>query len=302
MANKIALQCAWGEYFGSGHIQRMGSLLRYLLMEKGIQAKLVTSPAPPFSLDEMRNHVSSAIEPGTELIIRDMRDSTVQEIEALKKIAPVIVIDDCGEGRNAADLAVDLLPNLAHPRTHETIKEAPFLYGFNFTKSINDLPHKDFTKDIDFCIYAGFDATQEYRMFLTGLIPDDASAVILDGKESKLIYHGKTFETDMIYPFPMLFGKSLISHFGITLFEGNLCGCRIFTINPTDYHSQLADNAAGLLGLTNFGVYPRVDDIRIKNSLKEAASVPKRNINFKELQGQIAHNTDLFFDIIKPYL
>lgn len=302
MANKIALQCAWGNYFGSGHIQRMGSLLNYLTVDKKIQAKLITSPPPPFSLDEIHNKVSSEIEKDTDLIIRDIRDSTVQEIEDLKKIAPVIVIDDCGEGRKSADLAVDLLPNLKYPRKHETIKEAPFIYGYNFTKAITELPHKEFIKDIDFCIYAGFDAAQEYRNFLISLIPDGASAVILDGKESTLLYHGKTFKTDMVYPFPMLFGKNLISHFGITLFEGDLCGCRIFTINPEDYHSQLADNAAGLLGLTNFGVYPRVDDIRIKNSLKDAASAQKSNINFTELKKQISHNMDLFFDTIKPLM
>ncbi|MGL4369058.1 MAG: hypothetical protein ACRCUT_05215, partial [Spirochaetota bacterium] len=191
MPTKIALQCAWGDYYGSGHIQRMGALLHYLLSEKGIEAYLVTDPAPSFSSEDISSHTAASISPDTGLIIRDMRDSTEEQISALKRTAPVIVIDDLGAGRDCADLALDLLPNLKYPLAAPSFFEAPFIYGYNFYKAITQLPHKEFAKDVDFCVYAGFNAGQEYCDYLQSLVPSDSSAVILDGKESVLIYHGK---------------------------------------------------------------------------------------------------------------
>ncbi|MGL4368968.1 MAG: hypothetical protein ACRCUT_04755, partial [Spirochaetota bacterium] len=105
-----------------------------------------------------------------------------------------------------------------------------------------------------------------------------------------------------VYPFPMLFAKNLISHFGITLFEGSLCGCRLFSINPSQYHSQLTETASPLLDISNFGVYPDIDEAAAKNRLKEAASVPTRNISFSNLQDQVRHNFDLAFEKIKPFI
>ena len=280
----------------------MASLCDYLRIEKKLDPYLVTTPAPPFSSREILSRVSSSLSEDTSLIIRDMRDSTEEQISRLKKIAPVIVIDDLGKGRDKADFAVDLLPNLVHPITSSSFSETPFLYGYNFTKSITELPAKMFAKDIDFCIYAGFNADQRYIDFLLSLIPDDANAVILDGRQSLLFRRGQKIETDMAYPFPMLFGKNLISHFGITLFEGSLCGCRLFSINPSDYHSKLADRAAILLGLENFGVYPSIDEGAVKNSLKEAATVPTRNIRSRTLKRQVRKGFDLFFDKIKPFI
>jgi hypothetical protein len=252
--NKIALVTSWGENFGTGHLYRMATLLDYLLAEHDIETCLVADPAPSFLEQKLLPRIVQSVPQDSTLIIRDMRDSSVEEIELLKQLAPVLVIDDCGEGRSSADAAIDLLPNLKYPASIKPFGEMPFLFGYNFYAAVRSLLTGDrLQKRFDFCFYAGANPSLDYISFVLQLIPSAASSIVIDAEKTMVYKNGKFSESDMQYPWPLLCSENLISHFGVTIFEGALCGCNIFTINPTSYHSQLSDIAP--VKLNNFGVY-----------------------------------------------
>jgi hypothetical protein len=275
----------------------MASLLNFL-RQQGFNPYLVTNP-DSFPLPEFRHTILPEINDDTNLIIRDSRDSSSSQISLLKKIAPVIAIDDLGEGRADADLAIDLLPNLVYTQREQ---DSPFIYGYSFTKAIHEYPQLETVKDIDFCVYAGFGASAEYVSFLKDILPYDSRSVILDGVLSVEIMKGKTYLSALNYPKTAVSSKNFISHFGISLFEGNLCNCKTFSINPTGYHSKLADLAGPLIGTENFGVYSDFDLDSVKNRLKEAASVQKRSIRIAEVRDQIDFRLNRFYEKIKPFI
>lgn len=299
--NKIALVTSCGGGFGTGHLYRMATLLDFLLVDRNLESYLVAETLPHFPDKNLSAHVVEDIPRNTTLIIRDMRDSSVEEIKSLKRIAPVMVIDDCGEGRGQADEAVDLLPNLKFSSSLKPFDEMPFLFGYNFYSAVKALlPGDKLPKRFDFCFYAGADPTVEYISFVKSLLPSTVSAIIVDGKKTLLYEHGKTTESDIQYPEPVLFSENLISHFGITLFEAYLCGCNVFTINPTLYHSQLSDTAT--VELTNFGIYPDINTEKAKKDLKASVSIHRKVMSADELKNQVVRHTERIFKFIEPFM
>jgi len=104
----------------------------------------------------------------------------------------------------------------------------------------------------------------------------------------------------MQYPAPVFFSDNLIAHFGVTIFEASLCGCNIFTINPTLYHSQLSDVAT--VTLTNFGVYPDINTEKAKNDLKASVSLKRKVLSVDELKSRIENHIERVFRLIKPFM
>lgn len=298
MSGKVALLCRWGGSFGMGHVQRMGSLWSYL-REKNVEAFFVSDRPLPIDCSAQSVRSFDEIESGMSCIIRDMRDSIAEEIEQLKQIAPVIAVDDLGQGRDHADRAIDLLPNLAHQDTAAV--RQPFIYGYNFVRAIELLKQREIFKTIDFCFYAGADAADSYKDFLKNLLPENSNAIILGGNTATAV-NIKDGKLSAEYPFPLLLSANMISHFGVSLFEAGLCGCNLFSINPTKYHSDLCDISKPYLKLENFGVYPEIDTAYVKNRLKEAASAGKKSVNAGQIRDNVRHKLDLFFETIKPLL
>ena len=298
MPKKAALLCRWGEGFGMGHIQRMASLYSYLAA-KNIEPYIITKTPLPADL-RFGSIRTASLDDSYDLILRDMRDSSAEEMMHLKKTAPVAVIDDLGEGRGIADIAVDLLPNLVYPAAEAGY--APFIYGYNFTRAIALLKESVLQKTTDFCVYAGAEKSDQYMRFIREVLPPVSSAVIVSGGEMTAVEKGREIPADVSYPHPLLLSQNLISHFGISLFEGELCCCRLFSINPTGYHSDLCARANPLIEIENFGVYPEIDLQRVKNRLKEAVSEKKRTIEIGQIRARIDSGLDLFYDRIKPLI
>ena len=132
---KIALLCSWGGSFGNGHLQRMSALFLHL-QKRGLNPYLVTE-RKDFPFQTFLPFIESEIKDHTSLIIRDSRDSTKALMESLRRTAPVVAVDDIGEGRELADCSVDLLPNLSYPSEP---KEKPFIFGYSFSSEIAALP------------------------------------------------------------------------------------------------------------------------------------------------------------------
>ncbi len=289
----IAILTDWSNSIGSGHVQRMTSLLWYLINRKNIEAYIVLDQLPPFFPDELRGYWKTEFNPKPEIIIRDMRNSSEGEMRALRKISRVLTIDDNGEGRKIADHIIDMLPRTDNKK--KSRNRAPddlFIYGYGFMNSLynliggsdspNDITRqksdKIIEKQIDSSIYPGFHSTEEYIEYLIGLLPTDSNYAILRGEHSYLQIKGKRYRLDKeSLAETLLSSKVLISHFGILLYEAYLSECRIVCINPSPYHSKLAERAKAHLGIDNLGEHAGLNRKRAQKIIRDAIREPVSN-------------------------
>ncbi len=243
MAETLTIITGAGGELGTGHVQRMMSLADYLLSDHGTEAKLsVNNESLPF----IPSHLAKLIwnnSPASDLIMRDKRDSDRETVNELKRHGKLIVIDDVGEGRSHADMAIDLLPNLSYE-----YKFGTFIYGYNFRKSLDNLD-KVISKDIDIAVYLGNTPDSGLSEILSGLLNRKFRYVLIKG-------HGN-FESNIPSLSASGFSEILcrsrffITYFGISLFEACLCRCRIITLNPTAYHFKLAESVMNYLPVIN---------------------------------------------------
>ncbi len=256
---KIAIITDWDEDLGSGHIQRMATVAKSFSKITNLDISIINNKDINFLKNFPKNIVKSKIDGNEDLIICDKRDSTIIEISELNEIAKTVVIDDNGEGRNVADFKIDLLPNIRH----DDAKILPLVYGYNFVESLNELKGKTIYKKIDVVFYAGFNPPKSKLEKLISIIPDNLDYVVLNGEDSFSIISGvKSEKLNKTYAEYILSSKILISHFGITLYEADLCNTKSFVVNPTSYHSELTDKVKNSI---NLGL---LDDIDIKRSKK----------------------------------
>lgn len=252
---RIAILTRWGGGFGSGHIQRMAGLLWHAYRCGGTRMYLWHDTVPDFFPAELVPLVIAQPDAAPDCIVRDMRDSTRLEIESLRALCPVCVVDDFGEGRAVADYRVDLLPAPSLPISPSDLGAADgFLYGYTFIRGLESMRGAAIAKTIDYALYPGADPDGGYVRFMVSLLPGDACHAVFQGDDSYVERNGvrKKFVADD-YARVLLSSKAVISHFGITLYEARAAKCEIITINPTQYHSMLAD-AAPSLGIRNCGV------------------------------------------------
>lgn len=253
----IGLKTSYSGSLGMGHIHRMCSLAWYLNGKKQIKTFIVSDAVPDSFPDELIPFLKDNFDFSPDIVIRDMRDSEEDEIILLKKAGKVITIDDNGSGTKHADHIIDILPNKSpHVRALEF---NGFLYGFNFLKSLEKLKNKSINKKINFSIYPGNSATDEYKDYLISLLPKGSSYAVLCGKNSYLQRNGKRSPLKNSYAEIMLSSKIVITHFGITAYEAFISKCRTMTINPTKYHSELSDIVKERLNLINLGELKGLD-------------------------------------------
>lgn len=294
----IVIISDWGSRIGFGHVQRMTTLLWYINQKRDAKAFLVLNYIPKFLPKDLVPFVKARIDIQPDLIIRDMRDSTVDEIERLKIFGRVLVIDDNGEGREHADFIIDLLPNPGKSSKESIfISNDIFIYGFSFLQSLIKLKDNIVKKEIDLSIYPGCDVDEEYINFYTYLLPKGSSFAVLKGDNSYLqkgreihnIGHKSLGEI-------ILSTKVVLSHFGILLYEGFIAGCRLISINPTIYHSKLADMAKGTLNIFNLGVWNNIDKVNASIEIQRIMSDPVCNsISIKEVYIKVITKLEMFY-------
>ena len=258
-------------HLGTGHFQRMCTLAYHLNLTSSYNAKIVIKSGNPAIPPQVENFISPDIPSTASLVIRDMRDSTEEDIRLLKKTAPVLVIDDTGPGRGAADFIIALLPSpvSANP------SNGMFIYGYNFINSIRNMSLHEFIKDIDVSIYAGYDPDMDYVERLLQAIPPKAS-VVLFNKNRPVELSGKGLPIGA-YADTLLRSRVLITHFGITMYEGELAGCTVVLVNPSPYHSELTRLAGRKLELIPAGEYQEINH-------KLIHSVVSANLKEKKLR------------------
>ena len=255
MKTDIVIVTGMGAGLGSGHFQRMASLLTGLRDRHRLAVSMIIDPRGGEVPGEILPHVTEEIGvPG--LIIRDMRDSTAGEVELLRRHATVCVIDDRGAGRERADFAMDILPHPDGDSGGNTVR-GDFLYGYNFLQSLITLEKPVIEKTVDFIAYAGALPDPGGAEWLASVLPRGSDWFLL-GKGRPVHYgrDGARAHTDEGYAEMILASRVAITHFGLFLYEASVSGCGLVTVNPTEYHSALADIAGREMELTNLGVFP----------------------------------------------
>lgn len=258
----ITIITGTGGALGTGHFQRMCFLADSLNRAEQFRVKLFITEGSPDVPVPLREIVTGSMPEKTDLIIRDMRDSTAEEINSLKKNSPVLVIDDTGPGRELADHVLDLLPN----PVNRSVPEKMFLYGYNFISEIRTMKTEVVAKDIDVAIYAGYKPDPGVIENIKATIPSDASIVLFSYGRPQLISEKKV-PADTGYTDLLLRSRILITHFGITMYEGDLAGCRILAVNPTTYHSELTGMVTDKLNVVPAGEYANIDHKLVYNEI-----------------------------------
>ncbi len=239
---KIIIVTGTGGPLGTGHIQRMLNLASYMKNKGDFEIKIIPLSGDYLFPDEFTSMVSKSFPLKADLIIRDMRNSSEEEILSLSKIAPVLAVDDSGTGRNHAAHSINLLPQPSSEPAGPHIDNEKFLYGYNFTRGIESISINENNKrDIDIAIYAGFNPPEALLPLIEKSIPDNSRAIIFSSG-SPVVLTGEPLPEKSTYAEILTRTRIVMTHFGITMFEAHICGCMIAALNPTPYHSQLTSS------------------------------------------------------------
>lgn len=238
---KINIVTGTGGIYGTGHIQRMLNLVVHLNRRDNFTASIYLKKSE-YPIDKkISGFLTESITPDTGLIIRDMRDSSIDEMLLLKQSGPVLAIDDSGEGRKYADYTLNLLPVPSENLNNLLPEKSLFIYGYNFAEGIELLNKKNsFIRDIDIALYAGFNPSPELLSSIKKSIPEPYNSVLLAGGKA-VNFTGEILSSETPYAEVISRSKIVITHFGLTMFEADACGCKIAALNPTAYHNSLTD-------------------------------------------------------------
>ncbi len=279
-----------GKELGTGHFQRMLNLASFINSSGIFHAFFLhndNSKRLPVFPDII---TVREIPEDTSLIIRDMRDSSPADICKLREKAPVMVIDDAGEGRFSADYRIDLLPG---PYNID-LRDDLFLYGYNFTESLKPLKNKFIEKSNDLLIYQGALDQDGYMEKIIENLPPGITYTI----------SGKTIPGEKSsYAETLISTKVVVTHFGIMLYEAFLSSCHLAVINPSPYHDMLTDKASGILPLVNLGQVSQIDCKAASDSLvKLIKSDDETKIEVIKIYEQIFRNLTNFHSMISEII
>ncbi|MEL3906520.1 MAG: methyltransferase domain-containing protein [Treponema sp.] len=250
---------------GTGHLHRICSLMQEL-SGKLRCVLYIRSADPPFFVREMikkaeiRDVVSEIPERACLFVLDNFRTGE-EEIMRLKRIAPVIGLDEGGEGRMFADYLIDILPSLPQP-VGKTGQEAlrANLSDIRFIP----LPHnrksaaamEKYEKD-----GRRFVPPAEARILVVCggenaaqmALPIAYSLASLGGEVSVIDPTGQDYVQKEInlYVYPRISGLKerlcewdiIVTHYGFTAFEALAAGCAVILIAPTAYHYELGIHA-----------------------------------------------------------
>lgn len=264
---KIVIVTGTGGALGTGHLQRMMNLASYMNEKHDFNISfLIQSGNYPLP-HEFSTMLISSLPPSCNLIIRDMRNSSKQEMLALCEIAPVFAVDDAGEGKNSAGNSINLLPLPSSSSAQIQTDYSRFLYGYTFTKGIKELRGENTgERDIDVTIYAGFSPPESLLSQISKSIPENTRVVILSAGKP-VVLTGAPLPDKISYSGILARTKIVMTHFGITMFEAHICGCAIAALNPTHYHGELTETVRKDMRIIHSAEYANFDPVIMGDDL-----------------------------------
>jgi spore coat polysaccharide biosynthesis predicted glycosyltransferase SpsG len=269
MTKIVAIVTGYGGHLGTGHIQRAVSIAWYLNTFRKVKCVIWARKPEALFPDEVLQYFA---EPGSEnpdLIIRDMRDSTVEEIKVLQRSASVLALDDIGEGRNAADWHIDLLPNPESEDINDfQFQQQHFVFGYNFLTSMLNQQTGEAGRVIDVFFYEGNSPDPWYVKKILGMLPKNSVCAVASNNKFQLFRDGVAADmAPCSYGELLLASKTVITHFGILVYEALLAGAGVITINPSRYHSSLADLIVQKSNIINMGTRDSFDENKFREHI-----------------------------------
>ncbi len=264
---KIVIITGTGGALGTGHFQRMMNLASYMNEKHDFEISFLIKtgdyPVPAeFSMMKI-----SSLPDSCDLIIRDMRDSTKQEMLSLSGIAPVIAVDDAGDGKNCTENSINLLPLPSSSSSAIKADYSRFLYGYTFTLGVKELIRKNLNeRDIDITIYAGFSPPPALLVLIGKSLPENNRAVLLSAGKP-IVLTGDPLPDNITYSEILARTKIVMTHFGLTMFEAHICGCLIAALNPTPYHSELTETVRREMKIIHLTEYSSFDPVIMGDDL-----------------------------------
>ncbi|MGP1594872.1 MAG: bifunctional glycosyltransferase/class I SAM-dependent methyltransferase [Treponema sp.] len=266
---------------GSGHLRRVCSLMQSLAESMRCVLYIPTGEYPDFVTavpeEYAITHIVHEIPEKTCLIILDNFKTGKDEMLRLKQIAPVVVIDEGGEGRCSADYVLDILPNLMsgqHTRTAKNTAVQEIAAAANMTKTgFIPLPQTRKTDDylnrfirngrFFFCaedagqgtrretvlgqtkilvVCGGEDAARMAEPLKQALMPLTSDLTVIDPNISGYIpfqVNVQMYKNIENLRERLWEWDIVVTHYGFTAFEALAAGCAVILISPTEYHYRL---------------------------------------------------------------
>ena len=296
----ILLVTGQNPFLGRGHFQRMLSLLKYL-NNNGHRAYIFATEynASGLAPKEFKAFIINELPREADLILRDKRDSTEDEIQTLQQVAPVAVIDDRGPGREKANMVIDLLPHPQHEFNREFYHPEAFIYGYEFASSIDTIDKAALHKDISFFMYGGFSPERDHVHHLLEMVPKELEGLMLaDGKYMQIKNAKLADEINKPYAELILSAQVAVSHFGITLYEAHLGDASLIALNTSQYHHKLCE-CAKELNITHSCVLETAETEVIQNTIRQAANkYPPADVKIEDIQKKLELNMTNFMKLI----
>ncbi len=247
---------------GTGHLRRVCALMKELAEVLRCALYIPDETVPPFVEAVLKKAgimaVVSEIPKKACLIVLDNFKTSSEEMRRLKQIAPVVALDEGGEGRLYADYLLDILPALVFSSEHK--KHAAALAPNSFNSRFIPLPKK--RKN-----YADVQKYEKKGKYY--LNPSESKVLVICGGEDAAQLAMPTAEiladlgadVSVINPavseyapirfnlhvFPTIENirerlhewDIVVTHYGFTAFEAAAAGCAVMLVSPTEYHYQL---------------------------------------------------------------
>jgi len=245
---------------GTGHVRRLCALVSKLHADwRCILVIPEDSPSRFLVPEPLKHLVVSALPETAHLVILDNYRTSVSEMRAFRKIAPVVSLDDGGTGREEADYLLDIIPGIPGTLCQPNLCSPDFLplpLPANRRKDPVETIHR-------VLVLAGGENAEGLAMPAARLLAGEGYDVtVIEPSATGITKIGKnlTITAPVTELRATLYRYDLVvTHFGFTAFEALAAGCRVLLFSPGNYHYRLARANGfsaippGLISLPTFG-------------------------------------------------
>lgn len=216
----------------------------------------------------------------TFLIVLDNFKTNLTEMQRLKHIAPVVALDEGGEGRPLADFLLDVLPSLKIEKTKDSLRYLPNIEDATFIQlplhrktEIYKKQNKIVPKHTSvLVVFGGEDAKNqalpvgktlsEMGFKVTVVAPNLSFEEIANCSQKIKTYSNIENLKEKLYEWDII-----VTHYGFTAFESLAAGCLVLLLSPTPYHYQLGvmqgfSTIAPQQSITGHTAVPTIEDFR----------------------------------------
>ncbi len=296
-----------GKGYGYGHLKRSISLYNKLIEKyqvsiiiyeyKSAKAILESKKIKYYSINSSTQLKKVLTSRRPNLLITDIRDTSLEITKWMRKYTKILSIDDYGLGSHYANVTIHMLAkpsqlSLTANFTGQKYLVLPDdLITYKKKKSVHEIKN----------VLISFGGEDPY-----GLSKQTISLINkLTGEYNITIILGPLYQgtkdlpvakiidfPDNIYPY-IEESDILITSYGLTVYESLMIGTPVITINPTEYHNDLAQQ---VIGINNLGVYSAQHENDIFIGLKSCLESIQHNAPDSNITTEGTNNVSQIID------